>query len=786
MEIPVPVIYDADILIVGGTLAGCELAVRCRRAGRKVLLTCKGQNLASDLIGQLDLDGFSRSTILDPGASVRENSARMDALLAESGTDFLLETVPVRPLTEAGSRNLAGWIFFGAGGYFAVAAKAVVDATCYELLPFQMRLARRSGALAECDLQWNLLGDPEITSEDIEVTATLPNTASAPGTPFLQCKRRIQIRENDLPAKLDAEARLRADAAGESKVEGAEWLSFSFQKYSWNGIGNGVRQRLYRAEGLDVTELLKNTIPDIPVATAFLPIESRRDAEEETLLWKTRIIRPHNAARVSLDLNALVNTEEECDLLVLGGGVAGTHAALAAAERGIRTLLAEISPETHGATIATLLSKGVRVWIHSRIAGVLMKGRRPTGVLVMAATGETCLLRAKVFIDATGNAAIPAAAGSPTRLPFEEDPVAPGTLVTPRIHPLLSEDENAVGRSGFDPWNDTLALVRKHNGKASAETSARARRRILGETILLPQEAAAGTCPGAIVQCRGRLPELRDTTHPFLWMTDLAGTEIDISLPLKVFLPIRMEGTIVIGQAISVHRDLLAACATPECHAEEGRAAARLAEYAIRTGRPLKSYVAEEETAHTPPAMSTETMRLAKIFCRPDKCRRALQAIYDAENDSQTALLLAFLGDSSGREALAAALKELPPDAPDAAIALPLRALTVIGGAQETILKLLASKKCAENMRFLYDLLLFLQRWPTHNAANLLRSTLDRLCNAPLSQDDRKIIDALRILAAKTLRECDRDDEVANELLQDASKDKNVGRVIAAKTPPRR
>lgn len=184
--------------------------------------------------------------------------------------------------------------------------------------------------------------------------------------------------------------------------------------------------------------------------------------------------------------------------------------------------------------------------------------------------------------------------------------------------------------------------------------------------------------------------------------------------------------------------------------------------------------------------MSTETMRLAKIFCRPDKCRRALQAIYDAENDSQTALLLAFLGDSSGREALAAALKELPPDAPDAAIALPLRALTVIGGAQETILKLLASKKCAENMRFLYDLLLFLQRWPTHNAANLLRSTLDRLCNAPLSQDDRKIIDALRILAAKTLRECDRDDEVANELLQDASKDKNVGRVIAAKTPPRR
>lgn len=89
-------------------------------------------------------------------------------------------------------------------------------------------------------------------------------------------------------------------------------------------------------------------------------------------------------------------------------------------------------------------------------------------------------------------------------------------------------------------------------------------------------------------------------------------------------------------------------------------------------------------------------------------------------------------------------------------------------------------------MRFLYDLLLFLQRWPTHNAANLLRSTLDRLCNAPLSQDDRKIIDALRILAAKTLRECDRDDEVANELLQDASKDKNVGRVIAAKTPPRR
>ena len=274
MEIPVPVIYDADILIVGGTLAGCELAVRCRRAGRKVLLTCKGQNLASDLIGQLDLDGFSRSTILDPGASVRENSARMDALLAESGTDFLLETVPVRPLTEAGSRNLAGWIFFGAGGYFAVAAKAVVDATCYELLPFQMRLARRSGALAECDLQWNLLGDPEITSEDIEVTATLPNTASAPGTPFLQCKRRIQIRENDLPAKLDAEARLRADAAGESRVEGAEWLSFSFQKYSWNGIGNGVRQRLDRAEGLDVTELLKNTIPDIPVATAFLPIES--------------------------------------------------------------------------------------------------------------------------------------------------------------------------------------------------------------------------------------------------------------------------------------------------------------------------------------------------------------------------------------------------------------------------------------------------------------------------------------------------------------------------------
>lgn len=802
MEIQVPVIKEVDVLIIGGTLAGCTIALKMRRAARRVLLVCEDDALGTDAGGRLDraranAEPLLQNASLTPG----QTNAHLDETLLNAGAEFLLDVIPLRPLVAAGTHKLAGWFFFGRSGHFAIAAKAVIDATFNGILPYQMRLSRRSSALAECTLQWNLVGNcadaKDGDSAKIEINLPLIDVNGG-SAPLCTCRKSFRLRENDMPEKLDAETLLRSEASGNGFCHGAKWCTFSFTGPSpWEGIKPSESMPLFRADSPDNPALLQYTLPAVPIATSFLPVDCRHSAlrDGEELFWHCRYPRPGNFTKTPLPLEALPTApEQETDVLIIGAGIAGTQAAVTAAADGLRVLLIEGGSHIQ-MPLRELVEKGVRVWHHCSIEAVLMSGKAVVGALVGSASGEACIVRAKAIIDATGYGIVAAAAGAPTKAPHTAELIVPGTIVAPRMPSNAFGNPDGLLFAENDTMDSTRALVmdhirQKHDFCGNFAGEERIRPRIVSDVTIMPQDVILERCyKDTIALAKGTFPAEAQSCHPLLWLSRLCGKEARAWIPFRALLPIRIDGVLVLGSAISVHKDVLPICQSNELLRMEGCVAGHASAMAISQKLPLRQIpirklqellvkdgllpeqVLEQEDCLAAPDAS----HLAAIFHRPDQNRRILQAQFDQDRQLDIALILAFLGDSSGRDVITNAIKNCDIENSPRDFCILVEALSIIGGNSTALQNKLRTLPQNLSLPLLRCLARFFQRWPDKSAATFLRRLLQSLMAAvpphtALSEalDTEDCTEELRLkmlYLAVALHECSPEDEDAMEAL---------------------
>ncbi|MGN0866811.1 MAG: hypothetical protein ACI4SG_03930 [Oligosphaeraceae bacterium] len=403
MEIPVPVIQEADVLLVGGTLPGCSLAPRLRRARRRVVMVCEDTALGTDCAGVLDREVQKGFPELGSFSSAPHCQAALRQSLEETGVHLIFGAYPVKPVRDAATRRIAGWIFLGERGFFAIAAKAVVDTTRGQNLFHQAHLLRRSSGMAPCRLHWNLLGsarqDP--AGAILQEVSLTPAQRDGETLPLCHCQCTVTLREDDLAARLEADSSLRMSLWHEGTREGASWSVLEIPGVPHSFSLPTLQTTLFSWEHPCLPILLQATSLHVPPARQFLTAE-RPPAPAPGTQWlpmPPETPPSPESPGISLRLDSLARPGPHVPLVILGAGEAGRAAAIDALRRGVTPLLLEESglPRT---SLQSLREAGApRLWLHCRPAGLLRQDQRLTGLLVLCATGESLLISTPQILD---------------------------------------------------------------------------------------------------------------------------------------------------------------------------------------------------------------------------------------------------------------------------------------------------------------------------------------------------------------------------------------------------
>lgn len=298
----------------------------------------------------------------------------------------------------------------------------------------------------------------------------------------------------------------------------------------------------------------------------------------------------------------------EYDVVVVGGGTGGAPAAIGAGRQGARTLLLEylnglggvgtlgyISTYYHGNRVGftteidqgvaafgdtkvkpgswnpehksewyreALRKAGVDVWFGTLGSGAVVENGRVTGVTVLTPQGRG-VVRAKVVIDATGNADIAAAAGATCRYTDEGDMAVQGTGLPPRElgQKYTNTDYTFVDDTDtFDIWRVLVTARQKFKNAYDAGQliDTRERRQIVGDFTFSPMDMLLRrTFPDTVVLARSNFDSHGYIISPVFMIRPPDKQSIDVRMPWRCHLPKGLDRIIVIGLGVSAHRDAL-------------------------------------------------------------------------------------------------------------------------------------------------------------------------------------------------------------------------------------
>lgn len=330
----------------------------------------------------------------------------------------------------------------------------------------------------------------------------------------------------------------------------------------------------------------------------------------------------------------------EFDVVIVGGGTAGAAAAIGAGRRGARVLVAEFQEGLGGTGTVGLIGKpyhgreagfakevpfpsntftiddkmewyrkeirrtGAEILFGALGAGAWVEGSRVRGAVIVTPQQRGVAL-AKVVIDATGNADVAVAAGAQAMLGADAGDLAMQGAGLPTRNPdasyvntdYLLVDENDM----VDVWSALVGArmaMPEDAFDSGTLIQTRERRRVVGEHTLSYLDQIAGrTFPDSIVYSASDydshgypsedifalLPHdrvSREKNHPAP-----GGT---CYTPYRCLLPKGLEGMLVVGLGISMHRDASAMVRMQRDIANQGYAAGVAAAMTAASGRPLR------------------------------------------------------------------------------------------------------------------------------------------------------------------------------------------------------
>ena len=417
----IPVAYQVDVVVIGGSLAAVAAAVEASRTGAKVFLAAQEPYLGEDVCGTYRLWPSDQSvtntelgeTIFGKGLPTPLHVKRtLDNALIDNKIDFLYSCYVTDILTsETGTP--AGVVIANRSGRQAVIAKTIIDAT-----PRAM-VARMAGAVfgvypaGKQTFQFTVAGNDvknlpglsaKIHSEPIKINWT--SAGNADDSSFskadiqytaIEYTTEIEMKDGSWASFSKAEQIFRDRVWDASQVESADLL---FQ----NPPDKMVGQKRWNNADVDLEKINLKVFQPRKIENLFVLSGSANLSEQaaETLLQPGKMIRIGErigtqaaiiASTVSLSGNPKVKgklseniiggdvaelleglrpsmnmgeiaAEEtvlrvlgEYDVVVMGGGTAGAPAGVGAAQKGAKTLVLDYMHVLGGMGTAGMIGK---------------------------------------------------------------------------------------------------------------------------------------------------------------------------------------------------------------------------------------------------------------------------------------------------------------------------------------------------------------------------------------------------------------------------------------------
>ena len=411
------------------------------------------------------------------------------------------------------------------------------------------------------------------------------------------------------------------------------------------------------------------------------------------------------------------------DVVVIGGGTGGAPAGIAAAREGADVLVVEYLQMLGGVGTAgyitnyywgnrvgftatvpgnprwdpeqraewwrqNLLDAGAEIWFGAIGCGVVLDDNRVVGAVVATPEGRGVVL-ADVVIDSTGNADIAAAAGAPIDYTDAREFGMQGTGLPPRRlgASYTNTDFTIVDETDMvDIWHVFVYSKQKYPDAFDQGQliDTRERRRVVGDFYMTILDQMVGrTYPDTICQAYSDFDSHGFTVDPYLMLeTPPHRQGFTVNIPYRCLLPRGIEGILVTGLGISVHRDAVPLTRMQPDIQNQGYAAGLAAAMASQQQVPLREIevralqrrlveignlpeevlehqdslpLSAEEIAQAAREAPDDYRAAAIAFLHPDDALPLLQQAYRAsEGDRRYAYAqkLAMLGDDTGADLL--------------------------------------------------------------------------------------------------------------------------------------
>jgi len=368
------------------------------------------------------------------------------------------------------------------------------------------------------------------------------------------------------------------------------------------------------------------------------------------------------------------------DVVVIGGGTGGAPAGIAAARQGAKTLVVEMLHGLGGVGTLGAISKyywgnrvgftkevapetgwrpeqkmemwrsklreaGADIWFGTIGCGAFVEGGKVKGAAVVTPFGRGVVL-AKVVVDSTGNSDIAAAAGADVMYTDGSFIALQGTGLPPRRLGVsyTNTDFTIVDETDMlDVWH-VMLYAKKKAGDAfdlGQLIDTRERRRIVGDvTISILDSVNQRTYPDTICEAYTNFDTHGYTVHPFFMLEMPHKRGLRTNIPYRALLPKGLDGILVTGLGISMHRDAVPLCRMQPDVQNQGYAAGVAAAPTSRTratppaspppwpprptARPARSTWPSSRATSSPPATSGRTRPGSRtpIRCRPSASPR--------------------------------------------------------------------------------------------------------------------------------------------------------------------